>query len=74
MSPRLYLQPLKPPFPLDIPPSSSAVQVSIIDSTSYIRLPSSACFQPPIKGFEFLECPAYSFLIHIPLGGIYFSI
>ena len=65
---QLYLQPPKSPFPLNIPPSSTAVAVSIIDSTTHIRIPSSLCFQPPIKGFENLECLAFSFLIQHPSG------
>ncbi|MCJ1236928.1 hypothetical protein MMC14_004912 [Varicellaria rhodocarpa] len=63
-----YLQPPKSPYPLNIPPSSTTVKVSIIDSTSYIRIPSDVCFQPSIQGFEFLDCPAFSFLIQHPSG------
>ena len=54
---------------LNIPESSSTVDISIIDTTSRIRLPSSSLFQPSIKGNETLDAPAYSFLIEHPANG-----
>ncbi|QRV83259.1 metallo-beta-lactamase superfamily domain-containing protein [Ceratobasidium sp. AG-Ba] len=50
--------------PLNIPPSDATVQVSIIDSTSRVKgLPTKLFFQPVIKGYEVVDCPAFSFLI-----------
>lgn len=65
-------QTLVPPRPapaLNIPPSTTTVKVSIIDSTSHIsNLPSAEFMGPPIKGYDFLDCPAFSFLIEHPSG------
>ncbi|KAG9119975.1 hypothetical protein FRC07_004752 [Ceratobasidium sp. 392] len=56
--------------PLNIPPSNVVVKVSIIDSTTRVKgLPTSVFFELTIKGYESLDCPAYSFLIeHEPSG------
>ncbi|KAL8643540.1 MAG: hypothetical protein Q9226_008298 [Calogaya cf. arnoldii] len=52
-----------------IPESTSTVSISIINTTSRIRgIPISTFMEPPIKGHDTLDCPAYSFLIeHKPL-------
>jgi len=54
---------------LKIPSSTKTVQVRIIDTTSRIRNIGLGTFlTPTIKGFETLNCPAYSFLIEHPSG------
>ena len=58
----------KPSPPLNIPESSNTVTVSIINTTSRIRLPAAPFFQPPIKGLECLDSPAFSFLIQSSFG------
>ena len=55
---------------LNIPESESTVHVRVINSTSRIRgIPVRTFFEPEIKGFEVLDCPAYSFLIEHPPSG-----
>ena len=55
------------PPDLKIPSSTTTVKVRIIDTTSHISGIKLAAFvQPPIKGFEALSCPAFSFLIEHP--------
>ncbi|CAE7160899.1 unnamed protein product [Rhizoctonia solani] len=50
--------------PLHILPSNNIVKLSIIDTTSRIKgPPTNAFFEPTIKGFEVMDCPAYAFLI-----------
>ncbi|CUA69621.1 hypothetical protein RSOLAG22IIIB_03993 [Rhizoctonia solani] len=52
------------PPSLHIPASDSTVKLSIIDTTSRIKgPPTNAFFEPVIKGFEVMDCPAYAFLI-----------
>ncbi|KAJ3012767.1 hypothetical protein HKX48_006095 [Thoreauomyces humboldtii] len=46
-----------------IPDSPNTVKVSIIDSTSRIKIPFAGFVRPTIPGHEWLACPAYSFLI-----------
>ncbi|KAL8779003.1 MAG: hypothetical protein Q9213_007152 [Squamulea squamosa] len=47
-----------------IPESASAVDVSIINTTSRIRgIPAETFMEPKIKGYHAIDCPAYSFLI-----------
>ena len=60
----------KPPPPLNIPDSKSVVNLHIINSTSRIKsLPFSVFVTPPYKGLEYLDCPAFSFLIeHVSSG------
>lgn len=54
---------------LNIPESTSTVKVSIINSTSRIKgIPISSYMEPPIKGHDILDCPAFSFLIEHPDG------
>ncbi|KAF8593885.1 putative N-acyl homoserine lactonase AttM [Ceratobasidium sp. AG-I] len=58
------------PPALNIPPSDVTVKVSVIDTTSRVKgPPATMFFAPLIKGFETLDCPAFSFLIeHEPSG------
>lgn len=58
----------KPSPPLHIPESPHTVKVSIIDTTSRVHIPTVPFFQPAIKGFGFLDCPAFSFLIQSSSG------
>lgn len=61
---------IKPPPPLNIPDSKSIVNVHVIDSTSRITgIPFSVFMTPPYKGLEYLDCPAFSFLIEHALSG-----
>ncbi|TLD07941.1 hypothetical protein E2P81_ATG10565 [Venturia nashicola] len=53
----------QPPPDLNIPHSSSTVEISIIDTTSYLTLPSSLFMQPELPNFNTLTAPCYSFLI-----------
>lgn len=56
-----------PPPDLNIPPSSSTVNVSVIDTTTQVRGVGAYRFlEPSIKGHEYLAVPAYSFLIRHP--------
>lgn len=60
----------KPPPDLSIPPSTSTVNIHVINTTSHIsKIPTSLFVEPQYKGFEFLDCPAYSFLIEHPPTG-----
>jgi hypothetical protein len=52
----------------DIPASSTVVGVRVIDSTVRIRLPTAVFVKDQVKGHEFVECPAYSFLVEHPSG------
>ncbi|CAE6421085.1 hypothetical protein ACGC1H_006694 [Rhizoctonia solani] len=55
--------PASPP-PLHIPHSENTVKLSIIDTTSRVKgPPTNVFFEPVIKGFEVMDCPAYAFLI-----------
>ena len=61
---------LETPPPLNIPDSKSTVNVYIINTTAHIQgIPSSHFFDPEIKGFDVLDCPALSFLIENPANG-----
>jgi hypothetical protein len=53
---------LQPPT-LDIPPSSTTVRVSIIDTTCHVDISSSLFIEPEIPGHEKLHAPCFSFLI-----------
>ncbi|KAK7705630.1 hypothetical protein SLS64_007997 [Diaporthe eres] len=54
---------------LQIEPSAATVDVRIIDTTSWISgLPTNVFFEPPIKGYDELSIPSYSFLIEHPSG------
>jgi hypothetical protein len=53
-----------PAPPLNIPSSSSQVRVQLIDTTSKITgVPLAPFLEPPIKGHETLDCPAFAFLV-----------
>jgi glyoxylase-like metal-dependent hydrolase (beta-lactamase superfamily II) len=53
--------------PLNIPPSPHHVHVQLIDTTSQINgIAIAPFFEPPIKGHDTLNCPAFSFLITHP--------
>lgn len=49
--------------PLNIPASTSTVQISIIDSSFDAVLPISHFFGPAIQGFENFHAVAYAFLV-----------
>ena len=51
------------PPDLDIPHSDATVEVSIIDSTSHLTLPSLMLVEPELPGFNTITAPCYSFLI-----------
>lgn len=69
MSTQSTSYPAKSPPRLNIPHSDVTVKVSIIDTTSHIAgIPTNIFVQPPIKGYDCLDCPAYSFLIEHPSG------
>jgi len=48
---------------LNIPPSYSTVTLSIVDTTSTVRLSPSFVLEPPIEGHDELVCANYAFLI-----------
>jgi hypothetical protein len=52
-----------PPPGLNIPPSSSTVSVSIIDTTSTVYVPPTMVLEPHIEGHDELICPNFAFLI-----------
>ena len=55
---------VEPPPLLNIPDSNSTVNVHIINSTSHIQgIAFSQFMTPPYKGLDYLDCPAFSFLI-----------
>ena len=52
---------------LDLPHSNSTVDVSIVNTTSFVRdIPVPVFLQPPYKGFDKTDLPVYSFLISHP--------
>ncbi|KAF9872956.1 hypothetical protein CkaCkLH20_09466 [Colletotrichum karsti] len=53
---------------LSIPASQNVVDVSIIDSTARIRVPMASFVKNPLPGHEWLECPAFVFLVEHPSG------
>lgn len=58
---------MAPSVDLKIPPSTSIVSVSIIDTGTIIRgLKASALVEPEILGHDYLVAPCYSFLIQNP--------
>ncbi|KAL8998546.1 MAG: hypothetical protein Q9169_002386 [Polycauliona sp. 2 TL-2023] len=53
-----------------IPESPSLVDISIIDSTARVRgIPTETFMVPKIKGYDTIDCPAYSFLIEHQRSG-----
>lgn len=53
---------------LNIPPSNQTVRVSIIDTTVRCRIPVWVFMPKPIAGHDFLDCPAYAFLVEHSSG------
>ncbi|KAK3301788.1 beta-lactamase-like protein [Chaetomium strumarium] len=53
---------------LELPASQHVVDVSIIDSTTFIRVPTGSFVENPLPGHESLECPAFVFLVQHPSG------
>lgn len=51
------------PPDLNIPHSDATVEVSIIDTTSHLALPSLMLMEPELPGFNTLEACCYGFLI-----------
>lgn len=51
----------------NIPPSSSVVNVRVIDSTARIKVAMNMV-APAIKGHDILDCPTFSFLVEHPSG------
>lgn len=52
---------------LRIPPSTHAVDVSIINTTGTVRGVSASLFlSPPVKGYEWLAVPVFAFLVRQP--------
>jgi glyoxylase-like metal-dependent hydrolase (beta-lactamase superfamily II) len=51
------------PPDLNIPHSDSTVEVSIIDTTSHLKLPSLMLIEPEVAGFNTLDACCYGFLI-----------
>ncbi|QIW95226.1 hypothetical protein AMS68_000744 [Peltaster fructicola] len=56
----------KAPPNLNIPQSDTSVKVSVIDSTTRLKLPMTTFLQPDYVGHEYLLGPAFSFLIEHP--------
>lgn len=54
---------------LDIPPSTSTVRVSIINTTCDILCPASNFVKPPIPGQSYLNFPIFAFLIEHAASG-----
>ncbi|KAJ3538151.1 hypothetical protein NM208_g6034 [Fusarium decemcellulare] len=52
----------------ELPSSTNVVGVSVIDSTSRLRVPMPAFVKESIPGHEFLDAPAYSFLVEHASG------
>lgn len=54
----------QPPPDLRIPPSEHTVEVSIIDTTSFVgNIPVAAFMQPQIPGYDTVQACCYSFVI-----------
>ena len=47
----------------ELPMASKTVTVSVIDTTTRIRMPVRTMFEPTIKGHSRLTSPSYAFLI-----------
>ncbi len=55
---------------LNVPHSNSTVDVSIVNTTSFVRdIPVPVFLQPPYKGFDKTDIPVYSFLVSHPPSG-----
>ncbi|KAF2089267.1 metallo-beta-lactamase superfamily protein [Saccharata proteae CBS 121410] len=57
----------RPPS-LDIPPSSTCVEVSILNTTTDMVVPASGFVKPILTGHEFINLPTFSFHIRHPSG------
>jgi glyoxylase-like metal-dependent hydrolase (beta-lactamase superfamily II) len=78
--PPLYLQyerdhtnhmanPRVPP-PVLIPASQNTVEVSIVNTTSYMKgFPASTFVEPDVPGFDFMDVGSYSFVVKHPGSG-----
>lgn len=53
---------------LHIPPSQHVVDVSVINSTTFVRMPLGFFVKDPLPGHENLECPSFLFLVQHPSG------
>ncbi|RSM19625.1 hypothetical protein CDV31_001512 [Fusarium ambrosium] len=51
-----------------LPSSTNVVDVRVIDSTARLRIPMAMFVKDHVPGHDFLDCPAYSFLIEHPSG------
>lgn len=52
------------PLPkLEVPYSQHVVDVSVIDSMTYVRYPLNFFLKNPLPGHENLECPSFVFLV-----------
>ncbi|KAF7554883.1 hypothetical protein G7Z17_g2605 [Cylindrodendrum hubeiense] len=63
-----YYWEMTPQPTLEVPASSSTVQVRVIDTTSHIRGPMNTALDSPVKGHEYLDCPSFSFLVEHQYG------
>ncbi|KIX00273.1 uncharacterized protein Z518_10412 [Rhinocladiella mackenziei CBS 650.93] len=63
MSDQVYLVSPKKAPELHIPASSSCVDVRLIDTTTYGKVPASLVFTPALPGYDMFTFPSYSFLI-----------
>ena len=54
---------------LNIPPSSTAIKVKLIDLCSIAGIPAKGLFRPPVPGFEIIQpAPSLVFLLEHPSG------
>ncbi|UPK95545.1 hypothetical protein LCI18_006480 [Fusarium solani-melongenae] len=51
-----------------LPSSTNVVDVRVIDSTARLRIPMTTFVKDHVSGHDFLDCPAYSFLIEHSSG------
>ncbi|WAO95518.1 Lactamase-B domain-containing protein [Fusarium falciforme] len=52
----------------ELPSSTNVVDVRVIDSTARLRIPMTTFVKDHVPSHDFLECPAYSFLIEHSSG------
>lgn len=52
----------------ELPSSTKVVDIRVIDSTARLRIPMKTFVKDHVPGHDFLECPAYSFLIEHSSG------
>ena len=54
---------------LNIPPSSSTIDVKMIDVSTIAGVPATALFQPPVPGFDVIQpAPSFVFLLEHASG------